>query len=348
MSARTLAPVLALAAVVLAVVLIAAGGSDDDRYSVLLRMNNANGLREGSSVEVGGVAQGTVAKLTTDARDRVIARLDLDPEIGAVGSGARVAISAKNLLGEKVVKLDLGDSRRAQPSGAVIPASRIEESVDLDEVLNVLAPDTRAKLAALIGEAGGGVAGRRRDLSSILRQLPPTLDAATQLLDQLVSDNHTLGRLVDRSDRFVARFAAERKQLGRFTDTAGRAAETVAARRADLRRTLAAAPGTLARLDRFLGELRSASHPLGRAAREVTATAPSLTRTLAALAPFRRSAAPLLSDARATAPQLTALGRRATPVVRRAVPTADALARLARNARPLSRTLDFSVDDIIA
>jgi len=345
MTARALAALLVAAAV--AVVLVAIGGSDD-RYRVLLRMNNANGLREGSAVEVGGIEQGTVARLTTDARDRVIARLDLSRDIGAVGAGAKVTISAKNLLGEKVVKLDLGDTVRRQPSGSVIPASRIAESVDLDEVLNVLAPDTRAKLAALIGEAGGAVASRRRDLSSILRQLPPSLDAATELLDALVSDNRTLGELIDRSDRFVARFAAERKPLGAFVSAAGQAVETVAARREDLRRTLAAAPRTLAEFDGLLGELKAASPPLGRAAREITASSPDLTSTLKALEPFRRSASPLLSDARKAAPQLTALGVRATPVVRRAVPTATALASLARAARPLSRTLDHSVDDVIA
>lgn len=334
-----------LVAVLVAVVLIARGG--DDPYKVRVQLDNANGLREGSRVEIGGLAVGRVETLATDAQDRVVATLHLE-DGKAIGAGASAAIQAKNMLGEKSLQLRVGRLSEPQPSGSVIPAARVEQSVDLDAVLDVLEPTTRARLGILINEAGGAVAGRKAELRDILRQLPPSFAAATDVVDRLVSDNRTLGDLIDRSDRFVARFAAERRQLTRFVDVVGQTATTVATRRAELARTLGETPRTLASLRGLLGELERTTKPLGRAAREISTTTAPLTATLKAVRPFQRAAAPVLDDAIDVAPALSRLGLQATPVVRRASPTVNALATFSSAATPVTRTADAWVDDLLA
>jgi virulence factor Mce-like protein len=338
---------LAIAAIVVVAIVVLGGGGNG--YHVRLALvDSANGLREGSVVEIGGLDSGTVSSLTTDAHDNVIAELALKPGRGPIGPGASVAIKAKNLLGEKVVALDPGDTRHPEPSGAVIPRSRIQDSVDLDQVLNVLQPETRVRLAALINEAGGSVAGRARDLNSLLQQLPSSFDAGTRLVDDLVSDNRTLGQLVDRSHRFVRTFAVQRQSLGRFLDTVGQTARTAAQRQAQLRQTLADAPPTLARLRRFLADLETTAKPLGPAARAVQASARPLAGTLSSVAPFQRAAQPTLDEAAIVAPQLTKLGREAAPVLRKANPMLQALVTFSRAASPVSRTLDITIDDLFA
>lgn len=343
MSPRALASLLGL--VLVAVAFLTLRG--EDPYMVRVQLENANGLREGSRVEIGGLAAGKVAKLDVDARDRVVANLELD-SAARIGAGASVAIQAKNLLGEKSLQLRVGDLTKPQPSGSIIAPTRVENSVDLDKVLDVLEPTTRARLGILINEAGGAVAGRRQDLGEILRQLPSTFAAATNVVDQLVNDNRTLGQLIDRSDRFVARFAAERRQIGAFVDTAGQTAATVSARRKELSHTLQATPRTLDELQTLLGELERTTVPLGPAARSIADTAPSLTATLTAVRPFQRAAAPALDEAVRAAPQLTRLGRQAAPVLRRARPTVDAVATLATAAVPVTKTADATIDELLA
>lgn len=324
----------------------ACGGGED--YRVTLDLENAGGLRQGSLVQVAGVPVGEVTDLKLRDDDRVQALLKLDSAEGPIGQDARAAIASRNLLGEKYVNLTAGDRRRPLESGATLAADRVQQSVDLDQVLDVLAPDARAKVSVLISEVGAGLTGQGANLNSFLRQFPASLDKATQLLDQVVGDNRSLGDVVERSDRFIATLARERRTLVGLVDTAGRASESVAAKRAELIQTLERAPGTLAALRGTLAEVRATAGPLGEGARAISAAAPALTDTLDAVEPFRRNATPALRELRAAAPALTRLGRQATPVVRRANPTLESLRGFSTSLAPVTRTLDVMIDDLMA
>jgi phospholipid/cholesterol/gamma-HCH transport system substrate-binding protein len=345
-TARRLA-VSVLGAAVVAVALIVAVGGGGHPYRVRLMLDNAGGLRSGSDVTIGGVKAGTVS-LHLGRGDKVVADLELDSSQRPVGRNALAAISAVNFLGQKRVELAKGDLANPAPSGYVIPAAHVMTSTDLDQVLGVLDADTRTRLKILINEAGAAFTGRRADFSRLLQELPQSMIKATTLLNQLVSDNHTLGRLLASSDRFVSEVAGRRKSLTRMVDVLGQTAATVSARRAQLRQTLAQAPGTLATLQRFLGDLRATTIPLGPAARDITSTAPALSATLAQVDPFRKAADPALVQATGVAPELTHLAVGATPVLRRAAPTAASLASFSTALTPVSDTLNHSVDNILA
>jgi phospholipid/cholesterol/gamma-HCH transport system substrate-binding protein len=344
-SRRILFP-LATVLAVLVGLLALRGGSDG--YHVTVRLANADGLRQGSAVTTGGVTIGTVSGLGLGPGDHVQVRLTLDRGHEPIGAGATGAIKARNLLGEKYLELSLGDRSRPAPSGAVIPASAVTPSVDLDQVLDVLDPGTRADLSILLNEAGDSFNGRRGDVSALLAQLPSSLDDATRVLQNVINDNHTLADLIHHAERFISAIVPQRAQLGRLVTIAGQAATTVAERNTALRATLAKAPATLSALQRFLSSLQRASQPLGPAARLITATAPVLSGTLQELAPFQRAAQPTLGQAKAVAPQLTALGEQATPVLAQATPTLGSLATLAGALPHLSNTLGLTSDDLMA
>src|SRR5947207_2837553 len=74
---------------------------------------------------------------------------------------------------------------------------------DLDQVLDVLDQNTRARLAVLLNEAGQAFTGRRQDFGDLLNQLPSALSDGTALLGQLVNDNHSLASLITNSNGFV-------------------------------------------------------------------------------------------------------------------------------------------------
>jgi phospholipid/cholesterol/gamma-HCH transport system substrate-binding protein len=343
--ARTAVVAAVLVGLIGTIVLLASGGSDP--YVVKLRLDNAGGLRNGSDVVTGGVRIGQV-HLALVAHDRVEADLQIDRSHAPVGRDATAAIAAANFLGRKRVELTFGDVSRPAPEGFVIPAARVTTSTDLDQVLDVLDADTRARLGILINEAGIAFTGRRQDFNSLLDSLPHAETKARVLLGRLVADNHTLADALTTSDRFVGTVTAQRKQLSRMVGVLGAAAQPTAERQAQLRETLRRAPGTLRTLQRFLADLRTTTVPLGPAARDLIATAPALSATIAQVEPFRRAAEPALRAATAAAPQLTRLAAGATPVLREASPVVAQVANFSEAAVPVTDTLDHSVDNVLA
>jgi phospholipid/cholesterol/gamma-HCH transport system substrate-binding protein len=329
-------------AIVAAVILI--GG--DSPYRMAVQLSTANGLRDGSQVKIGGVGVGKIESLELGPGDAVIAKLALDHSV-RVGRGAAARVVTSNLLGSKFIELRPGDTRTPQPSGSVIPANRVSYPVDLDQVVNVLDGDTRARLQILIDEAGAGLTGRRADWSQTLRVLAPTLADADRVVATLTQDNNSLAHALATGSRFVSRLSGERRQLSRLVQVAGTAMRTTADRRRALARTLQDAPGTLTEARAFLADLQATAVPLGPAARALRDSAPALTATLAELPAFQRAADPTLRQASTTAPALTQLAQRATPVLREAVPTLSTVAQFSRTLAPVSKTLRVSIDDTL-
>lgn len=337
---------LALGLALVGLVALGVLGSGSDRYLIRLRLADADGLRQGSPVAIAGQDVGTVSLGVRGGQVTVALRIDRAD--APVGRDATAEVSAVNLLGQKRVELTRGDPRDPAPSGYLLPSGRVTVSTDLDQVLDVLTPDTRARLAILIDAAGQALTGRRADFSQVLAQLPPDLGAGTTLLHGIAGDNHTLADLVQTSDGFVSELAAQHAALTRAIGTVGQTAATLAARRAALAATLARAPGTLAVLRGFLARLRATTVPLGPAARDLITTAPALEATLTRLEPFRVAAGPTLRQATAVAPELTRLAVGATPVLVRATPVAAALATFSADLQPISAMLGRSVDNTLA
>jgi phospholipid/cholesterol/gamma-HCH transport system substrate-binding protein len=327
-----------------ALALIAFSGASD--YVVHVRMNDALGLRSGSKVVEGGVQVGTV-KVSLGERDKVIASLDIDRRYAPIGRDATARVTSLNLLGQKSLQLTPGNRHDAAPSGSTLRASRIVEATDLDQVLDVLAPDTRSRLTILIDEAGATFVGRREDFSTLLKEMPSSLSQGATLLGALVQDNRTLADLVAHSDRFIGTLDTQRAQLGKLVNTLGQTAVTVEPRDAQLQSTLRRLPGTLATARHFLGKLRETTVPLGPAARDIQSVAPPLDSVLEQIAPFTQAARPALATATSAAPELTALAAKATPVLQAAAPTLRDLRTASGDLAPVTQALSLSIDNII-
>jgi phospholipid/cholesterol/gamma-HCH transport system substrate-binding protein len=343
MIARRVSTLALLIAVVVAVVLVLDSGSNP--YVIKMRLADADGLRQGSPVAVGGQDVGTIS-MKVQAGE-VVVSMNLDHSQAPVGRDASASVASVNLLGQKRVELAKGDISSPAPSGYMLPAAQVNVTTDLDQVIDVLTPDVRSRLAILINAAGQAFTGRKADFSQMLAQLPPDLNAGTALVNGISSDNHTLGALVAHTDSFVSQLASQRAQLIRTVKVFGDASATVQAKRAQLAATLQRAPGALATLQTFLVKLRSTTVPLGPAAVDITNTAPALDQTLAQLEPFRRVADPTLREATQVAPELTRLATGATPVIGRATPVVASLASFGSSLQPVSDALNGSIDNLV-
>lgn len=336
-----LAGLIALAAVLL---IVLSGGSKP--YVIKMQLADADGLRQSSPVAIGGQDVGTISMAVRHAR--VIVTMNIDAADGPVGRDATASVASVNLLGQKRIELYKGNLTDPAPSGYMLPAANVGVTTDLDQVLDVLAPDVRARLGILINEAGTAFAGRQADFSQMLLELPPDFHAGEQLLNGVSADNHTLADLVGSSDAFVTQLARQRSQLIHVVKVLGQASTTLAERRAELASTLAQAPPALATLQKFLAKLQATTVPLAPAARDISATAPVLTSTLAQLNPFRQAAVPTLNEATHVAPELTSLATGATPVVQQATPVVGQLATFSQSLAPVSDILNHSADNLVA
>lgn len=339
--------VLVLLVLVAVVAVLLTRGGDEEVYTVKMQLPNAGGLRDGSPVVIGGVLVGQVA--LEPRRDHVEVNLDFEKQYAPIGKDAVAGVIAQNVIGQKQVKVEIGDTSDPAPDGFELPAKQTLETTDLDQLLRVLDPDTRTRLAILINETGTAFAGRKMDFRSFLRDVPAAFAEGGEVLNALMQDNRALERLVATSDPFVKELADERARFVRVLDNAGKTTETLATRRAELRETLREAPGALRTARTFLAELRQTTTPLAETARLLTATAPSLSQVLDRLGPFERDAGPTIRALEPLGPILSRTANRTTAPLRKlSATTADAV-RLAQNEiPPAGDTLDGSADNLIA
>ena len=236
------AAIVSAAAVVVALVLVLSGGSSP--YRLLMRVSDADGLRNGSPVVIGGVSVGSVH---LDAHERFVTiELNLGRKYAPVGRNVTAAIVSQNVLGQKQVSLTAGDARRdPAASGYLIPAAQTSSSADLDQLLSTLDGPTRSRLAVIVNELGTAFYGRQLDFHQFITELVPALESGSNLLGQLASENAALGTLLQNTNAFVGSLAASRVQIADGLDALGLATQTIAGRQQALRATLHAAPGAL-------------------------------------------------------------------------------------------------------
>lgn len=340
MIARILPTLLAVsAAIVVAIVLIGATGGGD-KHVIYAKFEDAGGILKNYNVKVGGVAAGKVTDISLDAQDNAVVKMELEDGAFPIGTDATAKVRPVNLLGEKYIDLEPGTLTEPMADGATIPTSRTAVPVELDDVINVLDPDTRGRLRLLINETGVALLGRGTDFNKTLDELPRALDSAERVVTEIDDENDALERAIVSGDRVIAEVNAGRNDLADLVDSAADALETVADRRARLGETVRGAPQALASLRTTLTSLQGASTQLTPAARDLRTTAPSLATTLRRAPQFTKDARQTLRTATAVAPRLEKLGRRTTPSLKALRPTARRLAQFTSEVDPLLTTLD--------
>jgi virulence factor Mce-like protein len=334
----------ALVAAVVVVIVLASGSSS---YVLKLEMANAAGLETGSQVFLGGVPIGTVSDLEMNrAGNAVIVTLDLQKGKAHVGKGATAHVIATNLLGTKSVQLAPGDRNLPLPSGTTLAQSATSVPTDLDQIVDVLNQPTRVDLALMLREAGVAVAGRKADVSAILRQFPLSLQAATKLFQGLANDNHSLADFIANSNAFIARVNANGPQLKQLLTSASGAAQTFSDQAGSLAQTVHDSPYFFRVLQSFFHGIQVTAQKAVPIAAELAQTAGPLDATLNEIRPFANAAVPTLNRATQVAPTLSALAEQSTPTISAAVPTLASLSQLAKLSQPLSAWVGLSSSDL--
>ena len=272
-------------------------------YRVTASFSEAGQLAAQADVRIAGVPVGRVTSIEPDVETgRSLVVLELDAEHAPLPADAGAILRQKTLLGETYVELTPGtDAAPPVPEGGRLADGRIGETVELDEVLRALDPETRVAFQDWMQTQAEALDGHGRDLNDALGHLAPLAEDAGRLVRRAPPPGrraaprrrrHRRGvRGADGARRPAAR--ADREHRRRCSGPRRRATARWPPRWWRCRPSRPSRERTVRRLTRFLRDtdplvrqLRPAARELGPALRDLTAVAPDLRGFLEALGPL--------------------------------------------------------------
>ena len=277
---------------------LAAGAGADDTRTYKIEMLNAFGIYKGSDIRIAGVRSGIVTGVDINDEKRAEATIELTGELADLGDETTCSTEPQSLIAEYFI--DCVPAGDPMPEGAMIPAERVEQSIQPDLLFNTFRESYRERTRVIVNELGTAMAANEENLNEAIRLAVPALGDFREVTKILASQRDELARLNAGAEQVIGRLAARRDDVVRTVAEGRDAAEAAASRGSDL-------STDVDRLDDFLAELRPMLGELGETARAGTPLLASL-----------RTAAPGLDELSARLPGFSAAGERAIEALGRA------------------------------
>jgi phospholipid/cholesterol/gamma-HCH transport system substrate-binding protein len=257
-----------------------------------------------ADVRVAGVNVGKVRAKTIDPahRNRTVATIEVDPDYAPIARDARAILRQKTLLGETYVELTPGHPRGAGtvPDGGMLADSRVQGTVQLDEIFDALDPRTRAAFQGWQQELATAIKGHSQDLNDAFGTLPAFADDGTDLLTVLDGQKEQTRQLVANTGVVFGALTKDEQKLHDLIVTAGQTFDATSRRQDALARTFQIFPTfldesklTFARVEKFakdtdplVRDLRPALRDAVPTLRDVQALSPDLRKTFTDLDPL--------------------------------------------------------------
>ena len=183
-----------------AVIIVVFGQMRFDRtngYSAIF--SNASGLRNGQFVRASGVEVGKVSKVElTDSGQRARVEFQVDRSL-PLFEGTTASIKYLNLIGDRYLDLERGDSDKRLPVGGTIPLERTKPALDLDALVGSFRPLFRALNADKVNNISQsiitvfqGQGGTINDILDQTAQLTSTLADRDQAIGEVIKNLNTV------------------------------------------------------------------------------------------------------------------------------------------------------------
>ena len=250
-------------------------------YQVKVAFPEAVGLAQDIDVRASGVTIGSVRRTELDrAAGRTLATLTIDAEFAPLGEDARAVLRRKTLLGETFVEITPGSrTRKPLADGGRIPDAAVEDTVELDEIVQTYDPQTRRAFRIWQQQLGRAVEERGQDLNASLGQLPELTSAGSGLLEVLNRHEAEVRGLVRDTGEVYAALTQDEDQLRNLIRNSHRLFGQTAAQRENLAEAIHIFPTFLAesrvtfkRLEQFSRDARPLVRDLQPVARELRPT----------------------------------------------------------------------------
>ena len=270
-------------------------------YEVKVHFREATTLAEQADVRIAGVNVGKVQKKELDkGATRTTVTLNIEEKYAPIPERAKAILRQKTLLGETYVELTPGprDGPKLKDGGR-LENSQVEPTVELDEILTIFDPETRAAFRNWIRSSAKQIDGRGQDLSFALANLARFAEDGAGVL-KVLDDQHTAVRRLVKNTGVV--FGALNERDGQLRDlivNSERTFSATAEQQENLARIFEIFPTfltesrlTLARLQDFalnthplVNDLKPVADDLGPTVRDLSVLGPDLERLFRRLDP---------------------------------------------------------------
>jgi ABC-type transporter Mla subunit MlaD len=133
--------------------------------------------------------------------------LKLNKSVGPLPVDSTFTIGLKGAIGQKYLAIGLGRSRRTWASGATVPMTQTSATVDLDQVLDMFSPPTRAGVVASTVGFSDGLTGRGIGLNDAIGAFVPLLTDLEPVARNLASPQTNLGGFFRGLESFAGALA---------------------------------------------------------------------------------------------------------------------------------------------
>ena len=280
-------------------------------------------LAQQADVRVAGVEVGKVASVErrTGGGNATIATIEMDPEYAPVRSDARMILRQKAILGETYVDMTLG-TKGAEPleEDGTLPTGQVEDTVELDEILDTYDPYTRRAFRTWQQGLGRAIRSRGPDLSAAIGNLPGFVEEGADLFETLDQERTALRALVRNTGTVFSALTRREGQLRELvvnSDTVLTAISREADSFAELWQVFPTFLGesrlTFRRLQEFAGDTRP---------------------VIRAMTPALRNLRPALVDLGGLSPDLQRLYRNLDPLITASKKSLPATTQILNELRP--------------
>ena len=232
---------------------IATGLFGGNSYTITAYFLSAEGLTPQNDVVINGARVGKVISvgIAPDDSNQGGAQivLQLNSSSTPLRRGTRATIRPKGLLGNPFIEISPGPpSGQAIPSGGTLPLQDTASPVDLDQVMDLFDPQTRARIQTLTRQGGAALAGRGSDLNVFLAALPGIMQDTAAVTGKIAQQDQQLSALDVEFDRIAQMMASEDQAFRRDLTNGASLLDVTAAHEEQLKAELVYADQALAQL----------------------------------------------------------------------------------------------------
>jgi phospholipid/cholesterol/gamma-HCH transport system substrate-binding protein len=313
-------------------------------YRVQVAFTDAATLADQADVRTAGVKIGRVVKKQlAPGANKLLATIELDSRYAPMKADARAILRQKTLLGETYVEVTTGS--RGAPDikeGGRLPDGRVARAVEFDELFSTFDKPTRKAFAEWMASIAKAGAGRGRDLSDALGNLPVFAENAQGVVDVLDDRRAALRDLVKNTGRTFEQITADEGALTQLTQRNTELFGELSQRRDKLAASIRILPTFLQESKLTLARLRMFSVNTEPLIRDLQPVLEDLQPTLVSL----RRLSPDLENLFDNIDPLITAGDQGLPALSRTLrgadPTLAATGPFLQQLNPLLRFLEFN------
>jgi virulence factor Mce-like protein len=260
-------------------------------------------LTRQADVRISGVTVGKVVALESLRDNSTRATIELEAKYAPIPKAAKAMLRAKTLLGETYVELAPNRAKSTGPlqEEGILAKNAVEPTVELDDILRVFDPKTRAAFRVWQQTQADATRGRGGDFNETLGELP---------------------KMVDELGDLSATLDAQGSAVKQSVSSTATVFEALARRQGELRNLVAQGDRVFTTLGERNQQLAAVFEEFPRFEREVAATLPQVTSLgnravpiVERLQPAATELAPTFDALNRLSPDLEAFMRQLGPVV---------------------------------